>query len=89
MNIKLTICNLFARAAMLLLATVMSIGAWAQPYMIDLAEATIECDEGDFSKLLKGEKSHIINYHIKYENDELVELGEQDEKKEIYAQYEV
>ena len=75
MNIKLTICNLCARVAMLLLVTVISIGgAWAQ-YSIDLSCATIKCDEGDFSKLLKGEnkanktreKSYtLLNRHDSY-----------------------
>ena len=89
MNIRLTISNLYARTAMLLLVTVISIGgAWAQ-YPIDLSCATIKCDEGDFSKLLKGENSHTIHYSIIFNDEKLVELGEEDEGKEIYAQYKV
>ena len=52
MNIKLTFSNLCARAAMLLFATVISIGAWAQ---YDFSKASIF----DYKHLI----THIF-YHI-------------------------
>ena len=59
MNIKLTICNLCARAAMLLFATVISIGAWAQ---YDFSKASIT---GVHSQLLKGaENSYSFKYTV-------------------------
>ena len=50
MNIRLTISNFFARAAMLLLATVISIGAWAQHDLSDDV-TTIEFEGGLFQLL--------------------------------------
>ena len=62
MNIRLTISNLCARAAMLLLVTVMSIGAWAQYGGYNLSEATVI---GVDSKLLKGNATYQATYEVK------------------------
>lgn len=74
MNIRLTISNFFARAAMLLLATVISIGAWAQ---YDLSKTTIVCEEGDFSKLLKGtDDNYTIHYRVNWDVGEDLDEGD-------------
>ena len=76
MNIKLTICNLCARAAMLLMAVVMSVSAWAQ-YGYDLSAdvTTIECEGGDFPKLLlKGtEDNYQVHYAVLWDGNKLEE----------------
>lgn len=61
---------------MLLLVTVISLGARAQinhdPY--DLSHATIECLDGDFSKLLLGDNNkYEIHYKVSWEGNELFE----------------
>lgn len=71
MNTRLTI-NLYARVAMLLLVTVISLGARAQEYI--LSDATIKCEEGDFSQLLLGDKNEYkIHYKVYWEDTELTE----------------
>lgn len=70
MNIKLTICNLCARAAMLLLATVISIGAQAQT----IGEITIS---GVESKLLINESRYSFMYTLSW--DYYAPLEEYDE----------
>lgn len=76
MNIKLTFSNLCARAAMLLLATVMSVSAWAQ-YGYDLSDkvTTIKCESGDFPKLLlKGtEDNYQVHYAVLWDGNKLEE----------------
>ena len=64
MNTRLTISNLYARVAMLLLVTVISLGARAQTQSgYELSNAIIT---GVHSQLLKGtENSYVINYTVK------------------------
>lgn len=64
MNTRLTINNLYARVAMLLLVTVISLGARAQTQSgYELSNAIIT---GVHSQLLKGtENSYVINYTVK------------------------
>ena len=76
MNTRLTISNLYARVAMLLLVTMISLGAQAQINhdSYDLSHATIECLDGDFSKLLLGDKNkYEIHYKVSWEGNELFE----------------
>ena len=57
---------------MLLLVTVISLGAQAQGY--NLSDATIKCEEGDFSQLLLGDKNEYkIHYKVYWEDTELTE----------------
>ncbi len=72
MNIRLTISNLCARAAMLLLVIVISMDTWAHDYSI--YSTTIE---GVYSKMLKGnQQNYEINYKVKWDKDTYLEEGE-------------
>ncbi len=56
---------------MLLLVTVISLGARAQ---YNLSDATIKCEEGDFSQLLLGDNNEYkIHYKVYWEDTELTE----------------
>lgn len=68
MNTRLTINNLYARVAMLLLVTVISLGARAQINHdpVNLPEAIIT---GVHSQLLKGtDNSYVIDYTVKFKD---------------------
>ena len=68
---------------MLLLVTVISMGARAQ---YNLSDATIKCEEGDFSQLLLGDKNEYKIHYKVYWEDEGNELSE-GENAEADADY--
>lgn len=71
MNRKTVTNTFFTRAAMLLLTIVMSIGAWA--FDRPMEEATIECTQGTFSKLLKGEEiSYNFTFQVNWKDSKKV-----------------
>ena len=71
---------------MLLLVTVISIGAWAEithdPY--NLSEAIIVCNEGNMSQLVKGNNVYQIHYTVYWDGNELVEGTKTSDEADYY-----